>query len=104
MGYKEDCINSTITELPGLISWCKTGIFNPTVVRIGMQIASQKYGYDQFFQTQSGDQYSNIGGGDEWFDVEDLEFGELRSAPLVKSVINSPLVQAERQFVTVAAI
>lgn len=40
MGYKEDCINSSINELPDLVSWCETGVFRPAPCRINHVITS----------------------------------------------------------------
>ena len=36
--YRWDCIDTEITELPDVVSWCKEGLFNPMVARIGIDI------------------------------------------------------------------
>lgn len=38
--YLRNCIESEITELPDLISWCDAGIFDPSVVQIDFNIIS----------------------------------------------------------------
>lgn len=96
--YRDKCIESNITELPSLVSWCKTGFFRPEIIRIGTEIASRAYGYDQFYQTQTGDQYQNISGGDEWFDVEDLIYGDFRVSSSIKSDMDGGTIRREVLF------
>ena len=38
--YRWDCIDTEITELPDIISWCKEGVFDPIIVRIGFNSVS----------------------------------------------------------------
>ena len=84
--YLWDCIDSSLTELPTLVSWCENGAVQSTshvtwdtisllrriiaiasVPDLAFDISSQIGGYDQFFQTPpGGDEWESVDGGDEW--------------------------------------
>jgi hypothetical protein len=67
--YLRDCIDTEITELPDLVSYCQEGYFTPDVVQIDFGISGiTLLGYDQFFQLVVGDVWENPDGGDSWFD------------------------------------
>ena len=101
MGYREDCINSNITELPNLISWCKTGSFRPDVVRIVTNLASGMYNGDQLAPSESGDTFANVQDGDEWAWIDNDPVGYFRCVPQqITSDITDPIGRVYNVFVS----
>ena len=65
--YLWDCVETKITELPELVSWCTGGEFASASERINLIISPiPMYQYDQFFNVDGGDEFEDVDGGDQW--------------------------------------